>query len=47
MKRIRYSKDVDALLIELSDKTIDYAEDAGQIIVHFSKDGEPSFTWSL
>jgi hypothetical protein len=34
-------------LIELSDKTIDYAEDAGQIIVHFSKDGEPSFTWSL
>ncbi|HHW43247.1 MAG TPA: DUF2283 domain-containing protein [Desulfotomaculum sp.] len=41
MKRIRYSKDVDALLIELSDKTIDYAEDTGQIIVHFSKDGEP------
>lgn len=29
------------LLIELSDKTIDYAEDAGQIIVHFTKDGEP------
>lgn len=41
MKRIRYSKDVDALLIELSDKTIDYAEDAGQIIVHFTKDEEP------
>lgn len=41
MKRIRYSKDVDALLIELSDKTIDYAEDTGQIIVHFTNDGEP------
>ncbi len=40
MRRIRYSKDVDALLIELSDKPIDYAEE-GQIIIHFSKDGEP------
>ena len=41
MRKIRYSKDVDALLIELSDKQIDYAEEEGQIIVHFSKDGEP------
>ncbi len=41
MRRIRYSKDVDALLIELSDKPIDYAEDEGQMIIHFSKDGEP------
>ena len=41
MRRIRYSKDVDALLIELSDKPIDYAEEEGQIIIHFSQDGEP------
>ncbi len=32
--------DVDALLIELSDKKIDYAEE-GQMIIHFSKDGKP------
>ena len=41
MRKIRYSKDVDALLIELSDKQIDYAEEEGQMIIHFSKDGEP------
>jgi len=41
MRKIRYSKDVDALLIELSDKAIDYAEEEGQIIVHFTADGEP------
>ncbi len=40
MRRIKYSKDVDALLIELSDKEI-YAEEEGQMIIHFSKDGEP------
>lgn len=42
MRKIKYSKDVDALLIELSDKKIDYAEEAGQMIIHFSKDGEPA-----
>jgi uncharacterized protein YuzE len=41
MRKIRYSKDVDALLIELSDKQIDYAEEEGQMIIHFSKEGEP------
>lgn len=41
MRRIKYSKDVDALLVEFSDKPIDYAEEEGQIIVHFTKDGEP------
>ncbi|MCH8284607.1 MAG: DUF2283 domain-containing protein [Chloroflexi bacterium] len=41
MRKIRYSKDVDALLIELSDGTIDHAEEAGQLIVHFSKAGQP------
>lgn len=41
MRKIKYSKDVDALLIELSDKQIDYSEEEGQMIIHFSKDGEP------
>ncbi|MGQ9497503.1 MAG: DUF2283 domain-containing protein [Desulfotomaculales bacterium] len=41
MSKIRYSRDVDALLIELSDKPIEYAEEAGQVIVHFAADGEP------
>ena len=41
MRKIRYSKDVDALLVELSDGLIDYAEEEGQIIIHFNKNGEP------
>jgi hypothetical protein len=41
MRKVRYSKDVDALLVELSSKPIDYAEEAGQFIVHFDKAGEP------
>ena len=35
MRKIRYSKDVDALIVELSDKPIDYAEEEGQVIVTF------------
>lgn len=41
MRKIKYSKDVDALLIEISDKPITHAEDEGQIIIHFSKENEP------
>ena len=41
MSRIRYSKDADALLIELSAEPVEYAEEAGPFIVHFSKDGRP------
>ncbi|MDI6759586.1 MAG: DUF2283 domain-containing protein [Candidatus Brocadiaceae bacterium] len=41
MRKIRYSKDADAILVELSDKPIDYAEESGQVIIHFSKKGEP------
>ncbi len=36
MKKIRYSKDVDALLIELSDGEIAQAEDEGRVILHYS-----------
>lgn len=36
--KISYSKDVDALLIELSDAPIAYAEDSDEIILHYSND---------
>jgi len=36
MKKISYSKDVDALLVELSQEPIAYAEEEGQVILHYS-----------
>ena len=41
MTKVRYSKDTDALLIELSDKKIDHAEDKGSIIIHYTSEDEP------
>jgi len=41
MTEMRYSKDVDILLVKLSGEPIEYAEDSGQVIVHFSKAGQP------
>ena len=38
MKKIRYSKDVDALLVELSQEPIAYAEEEGQVTLHYSPD---------
>ncbi|GAB4374843.1 MAG: DUF2283 domain-containing protein [Elainellaceae cyanobacterium] len=38
MKEISYSKDIDALLIELSNEPIAYAEDEGEVILHYSSD---------
>jgi hypothetical protein len=40
MKKISYSKDVDALLIELEEGAIAYAEDEGNVILHYSKDDQ-------
>ncbi len=40
MKKIRYSQDVDAMLIEISDRQIAYAEDEGNMILHYSSSGE-------
>ena len=37
MKKISYSKDVDALLIELSNEAIAYAENEGDVILHYSQ----------
>ncbi len=41
MAKMRYSRDADALLIELSKQTIDHAEDTGQFIIHVAESGEP------
>ena len=41
MSKIRYSEDVDALLVELSDDPVDHAEESGPFIVHFSEAGKP------
>jgi hypothetical protein len=38
MKKISYSKDVDALLIEISNDSIAYAKEDGQVILHYSPD---------
>lgn len=47
MKKIRYSPDVDAMLIEISvacgaerHRPIAYAEDEGNMILHYSSSGE-------
>lgn len=40
MKKISYSKDVDALLIEISNEPISYAEDEGEVILHYSQDAK-------
>jgi uncharacterized protein YuzE len=37
MNKINYSKDVDALLIELSNEAIAYAENEGDVILHYSQ----------
>ena len=39
--KFQYSEDADALLVELSNKSIDYAEEPGPFIVHFCAEGEP------
>ena len=38
MKKISYSKDADALFIELSEDPIAYADEEGQVILHYSQD---------
>jgi hypothetical protein len=40
MKKIRYSPDVNAMLIEIFEHPIAYAEDEGQMILHYSSSGE-------
>lgn len=42
MNKISYGKDVDTLLIELSNEAIAYAEDEGNVILHYSQDDKLS-----
>ncbi len=35
--KVKYSRGEDILLIEVSDEPIEYAEEVGPIIVHFTK----------
>lgn len=39
--KFRYDKEDDILMIWLSKKKIDYAEQSGDLIVHFSKSDKP------
>ena len=36
--QIKYSREQDILMIELSTEPIDYAEEAGPVIAHFTKE---------
>lgn len=40
MIKTKYSEDVDALSIELSDKPVDVAEEHGPYIFHYADDGD-------
>lgn len=40
MKKISYSQDVDALMVELSQALIAYAEAEGPVILHYSPDNK-------
>ena len=41
MKRIKYDREVDILLIELNELPIDYAEEYDDMIIHFSNQNQP------
>ncbi len=43
MKKTNYSKDVDGLTIELSDKPIDCAQEKGDLIMHSTTEGKSVF----
>ena len=39
--KLKYSRDVDILQVQLSDARVDYAEEAEGVITHFSANGKP------
>ena len=39
--KVKYSKDVDILMLELSHEPIEFAQRKGSIIVHFNKKRQP------
>ncbi len=44
---VSYEKEADVLSWELNDEPIDYAEEAGNVVVHFSKKHVPVFVEML
>lgn len=42
-KRISYEKEADVLRVEIGTSPIDYAQELGPLIVHFSKKGLPVY----
>ena len=38
---VRYDREEDILIARVSDESIDYAEEIGSMIVHFTKEGKP------
>ncbi len=39
--KVSYNREQDILMYEISGEPIDYAEEVGDIIVHFTKKGKP------
>lgn len=39
--KVKYSRDVDILMVWISDDKFDHAEESGGVITHFSADGKP------
>lgn len=39
--KIKYNREQDILLMEVSDEPIDYGEEIGPTIVHFTKENKP------
>jgi uncharacterized protein YuzE len=39
--KVRYDEDDDILTYEVSDEPIEYAEEMGQIVIHFTKNSKP------
>lgn len=39
--KVKYSKDVDILMVWISDDKFDYAEESSGVITHFTSDGKP------
>ncbi|MDI6859253.1 MAG: DUF2283 domain-containing protein [Methanocellales archaeon] len=39
--KVSYDREQDILMVEVSGEPIDYAEEIGPIVVHFTKDDKP------
>ena len=42
--KVKYSRDVDILMVWLSDEPFDYAEEANRVVTHFTKMAD-RFCW--